>query len=247
MEATAARLTWLGHSTVLVELDGVRVLTDPVLRRLVGHLRRSSPVAAGTLGRVDLVLVSHVHYDHLDLRSLAALDAERVAVPAGAGRLVRRRVRADVVELDEGDELEVGEVRVRATFADHAANRRPLTPELPSLGFVLAGSRSVYFAGDTDLFDGMDSLAPGLDVALLPVAGWGPKLPPGHMDPAAAAEAARRLRPRIAVPIHWGTYRPVYRRTPYDPLAPESFAARVREIAPGVEPRILQEGETLSF
>ena len=247
MEGTAARLTWLGHSTVLVELDGARVLTDPVLRRLVGHLQRSSPVAGRTLGRLDLVLVSHVHYDHLDLRSLASLDVERVAVPAGAAKLVRRRVKADVVELEVGDELEVGAVRVRATHADHPANRLPLTQELPSLGFVIAGSRSVYFAGDTDLFDGMESLAPGLDVALLPVAGWGPKLPAGHMDPRAAAEAARRLRPRIAVPIHWGTYRPIYRRTSYDPLAPESFAAAVRELAPGVEPRILQEGETLSL
>jgi len=247
METTAAGLTWLGHSTVLVELDGARVLTDPVLRRLVAHLRRASPVAARTLGRLDLVLVSHVHYDHLDLRSLAALDAERVAVPAGAAKLVQRRVRAEVVELEEGDELEVGAVRVRATHADHAANRLPLTPELPSLGFVVAGSRSVYFAGDTDLFDGMSTLAPHLDVALLPVAGWGPKLPPGHMDPDAAAEAARRLKPRIAVPIHWGTYRPVYRRTAYDPLAPERFAARVRELAPDVEPRILQEGESLSL
>ena len=248
MEATDARLTWLGHSTVLVELDGTRVLTDPVLRRRVGHLQRDSPVVGAALGRLDLVLVSHVHYDHLDLRSLEAVDAARVAVPAGAAKLLRRRrICGEVVEVAEGDELDVGEVRVRATHAVHAAARRPLSPELPSLGFVLEGSRHVYFAGDTDLFDGMASLAPQLDVALLPVAGWGPKLPPGHMDPAAAAEAARRLRPRIAVPVHWGTYRPIYRRTAYDPDAAATFAARVREVAPEVEPRILQEGESLSF
>jgi L-ascorbate metabolism protein UlaG (beta-lactamase superfamily) len=248
METTAARLTWLGHSTVLVELDGVRVLTDPTLRRRIGHLQRDSPVDAAALGRLDLVLVSHVHYDHLDLRSLEAVDAARIAVPAGAAKLLRRRrIGGEIVELAEREELEVGEVRVRATHAVHGAARRPGSPELPSLGFVVDGSRHVYFAGDTDLFDGMASLAPQLDVALLPVAGWGPKLPPGHMDPAAAAEAVQRLRPRIAVPVHWGTYRPIYRRTSYDPDAAATFAARVREVAPDVEVRVLGEGESFAF
>jgi L-ascorbate metabolism protein UlaG (beta-lactamase superfamily) len=115
---------------------------------------------------------------------------------------------------------------------------------LPSLGYVVSGSRTVYFAGDTDLFDGMDAIADPLDVALVPVAGWGPRLPPGHLDPARAAEAVRRLRPRVAVPIHWGTLKPVYRRTPYSGGAPEEFAARVAEVAPGVEVRILRIGES---
>jgi L-ascorbate metabolism protein UlaG (beta-lactamase superfamily) len=115
---------------------------------------------------------------------------------------------------------------------------------LPSLGFVVSGSRTIYFAGDTDLFDGMDAIADSLDVALVPVAGWGPRLPPGHLDPARAAEAVRRLRPRVAVPIHWGTLKPVYRRTPYSGGAPEEFAARVGEVAPEVEVRILRVGES---
>ena len=240
------RITWLGHATVLIELDGVRVLTDPVLRRRLAHLDRAEEVAASALPPIDLVVVSHIHYDHLDRPSLRRLGrrAARVAVPAGAARLLRGVGVGEVVELDEGSELDVGAVRVRATHAEHAATRRMLARGVPSLGFVVEGSRRVYFAGDTDLFDGMDGLADGLDVALLPVAGWGPTLPPGHLDPAGAAEAARRLRPRVAIPIHWGTLKPVYRRTPYSGDAPQEFAARVREVAPKVEVRVLAVGES---
>jgi L-ascorbate metabolism protein UlaG (beta-lactamase superfamily) len=240
------RLTWLGHATVLIELDGVRVLTDPVLRRRLAHLERAEAVATASLPPLDLVLVSHVHYDHLDVPSLRRLGplAARVAVPTGAARLLWRTKVGSVVEMNEGSELELGGVRVRATHAEHRASRHPLAPVLPSLGYVVSGSRTVYFAGDTDLFDGMDAIADPLDVALVPVAGWGPRLPPGHLDPARAAEAVRRLRPRVAVPIHWGTLKPVYRRTPYSGGAPEEFAARVAEVAPGVEVRILRIGES---
>jgi L-ascorbate metabolism protein UlaG (beta-lactamase superfamily) len=234
---------------VLIELDGVAVLTDPVLRRRVGHLVRADGIPASALPPLDLVLVSHVHYDHLDVPSLRRLGshAKRVVVPVGAARLLRRTNAGAVVELAEGSELELEGVHVRATHAVHRASRHPLAPVLPSLGFVVAGSRTVYFAGDTDLFDGMSSITDGLDVALVPVAGWGPRLPPGHLDPAGAAEAVRRLRPKLAVPIHWGTYRPLYRRTPYTPDAPEEFAARVGEVAPEVDVRILGVGESLFF
>ena len=246
---SGGRLTWLGHATVLIELDGLNVLTDPVLRRRLAHLERAEAVAAASLPPLDAVLVSHVHYDHLDLPSLRRLGplAARVAVPAGAARLLRGTTVGSVVEMHEGSELELGRVRVRATHAEHRAARRPLSPVLPALGYVVSGSRTVYFAGDTDLFDGMDGIADPLDVALVPVAGWGPRLPPGHLDPARAAEAVRRLRPRVAVPIHWGTLKPVYRRTPYSGGAPEEFAARVGEVAPEVEVRILRVGESYGF
>jgi L-ascorbate metabolism protein UlaG (beta-lactamase superfamily) len=242
----AARLTWLGHSTVLVELDGVRVLTDPVLRRRVGHLRRADEVAASSLGDLDLVLVSHVHWDHLDLRSLDRLGRDvAVAVPKGAGGLLARRSFVRVVELVEGSAVAVGGVKVRATHAEHRADRGPLGVKAPSLGYILDGSQSIYFAGDTDLFPGMADLAADLDVALLPVAGWGPRLPPGHLSPERAADALRLLHPRLAVPIHWGTLSAFYRRTrgPADGAA-RAFAARAREVAPDVEVRILGIGES---
>jgi L-ascorbate metabolism protein UlaG (beta-lactamase superfamily) len=241
-----SRLTWLGHSTVVVDLENTRVVTDPVLRARVWHLRRAAEVASDSLGRLDAILVSHAHFDHLDLGSLVRLDsALPVVVPRGAGALVRRRGFGQVVELDVGDEVEVGAIRIRATHAEHASGRGPFSAKSPSLGYVLDASASVYFAGDTDLFSGMSELAP-VDVALLPVAGWGPWLGPGHLDPARAAEALRLLRPKVAVPIHWGTFRTLFAEPTGDGPARE-FARLAGALAPGVDVRILSIGETLAL
>jgi L-ascorbate metabolism protein UlaG (beta-lactamase superfamily) len=226
-----------------VGLDGTRLLTDPVLRRAVVHLRRAASVPRAAFADVDAVLISHSHFDHLDLPSLARLDrAVRVVVPRGAGTLLRRRGFHHVVEVDEGDELELGALRVRAVHADHDSARRPLGLRAQPLGFVVRGSRSVYFAGDTDLFPGMDDLRP-IDVALLPVAGWGPTLPPGHLNPHTAAESLLLLRPALAIPIHWGTLRTPLAPPP-DDAAPREFVRAAAELAPDVEVRVLQIGET---
>jgi L-ascorbate metabolism protein UlaG (beta-lactamase superfamily) len=236
-------LTWLGHSCATVRLDGLVVITDPALRQRIIHLRRAGPVDGTLLDGVDVILVSHVHYDHLDLRSLSYLDrAVPVVVPAGAGALLRRRGFRDVHEVEAGDELDVAAVRIRATHAEHGSARRPGTRRTAAVGFVLAGRQSVYFAGDTDLFDGMAALGP-VDLALLPVAGWGPRLPPGHLDPRRAAEALALVRPRIAIPIHWGTYAP-WRPSSGDDLPAREFAEAAATIAPDVVVRVLRPGET---
>jgi L-ascorbate metabolism protein UlaG (beta-lactamase superfamily) len=240
----ALRVTWLGHSTALVELDGVRLITDPTVRHRLKHLRRvAGPVDLATLGSLDAVLVSHLHYDHLDLPSLDRLGSSlRVVVPVGAARLLRKRGFERVEELDVGDEAHAGPVAIRATYAEHAARRSPRATGA-ALGYLVSGSSRVYFAGDTDLFDGMAELAPGLDVALLPVAGWGPRVPAGHLDPLRAAQALRLLRPRAAVPIHWGTYRPLGRGRPDALREPaEEFARHAAELAPEVAVEILPVG-----
>jgi len=238
------QIGWLGHATTLIQLDGVTLLTDPLLRRRTAHLLRiSAPI--DPLPRLDAVLVSHVHWDHLDLRSLDRAGRDvTVVVPRGVGKLLRKRGFADVRELEEDDELAVGDVVVRATYADHKADRGPFGIRAPSLGFLVAGSKRVYFAGDTDVFDGMSDLAPELDVALLPVAGWGPRVPAGHMDAARATEALELLRPRVAIPIHWGTFAPFYRRGAYDTDAGARFAALARLAVPDVDVRVLRVGES---
>jgi L-ascorbate metabolism protein UlaG (beta-lactamase superfamily) len=190
---------------VLLELDGVRLVTDPLLRKRVAHLRRAVPLEA--IDQVDAVLISHGHYDHLDLPSLRMLRA-KVVVPRGLGPRLRG---FEVVEVDEGDEVAVGPLTVRSTNAEHDGGR-PLFGDGPAFGYAILGSRRIFFAGDTDLFAGMDGLVPQLDVALVPIWGWGAKLGRGkHLNPERAAEAVRRLRPKIAIPIHWGTYRPFHR------------------------------------
>jgi L-ascorbate metabolism protein UlaG (beta-lactamase superfamily) len=241
-----ARVEYVGHGTVHVELDGVRLLTDPLLRRRVAHLRRAAPLPA--VPQPDAVLISHGHYDHLDVPSLRKLGASpRVIVPRGLGASLKD---FDVVEVSEGDEVEVGTVTVRATHAEHEGGRPLRGGEATALGYVLVGSRRIFFAGDTDLFEGMDGLVAELDVALIPIWGWGADLGRGkHLDPKGAAEAVRRLRPKLAVPIHWGTYRPLHRTVQASFLhePPKAFARIAAEVAPEVDVRILLPGEQLSF
>lgn len=245
-----ARVTYIGHATALVELDGVRLLTDPLLRRRVLHLRRDAAVSAGSLGDLDAVLISHAHWDHLDVPSLIQLGrGVQVIVPRGSGRILRRRRFANLVEVEAKDTLDIGGVAVTATYAEHDAGRGPLGIKAPALGYRVTGSRRIYFAGDTDLFPAMAELAP-LDLALLPVAGWGPRLPPGHLDARRAAEALRLLEPRVAVPIHWGTYSLVTKRRP-DPAtaraAADEFRRLAAELAPAVDVRVLALGETIDL
>jgi L-ascorbate metabolism protein UlaG (beta-lactamase superfamily) len=246
--APQARLLFVGHSSVMIEMDGTRLLTDPLLRSRVAHLRRQ--VAPADLGAGEppaAVLISHLHHDHLDLPSLRYLGrGTRLIVPSGAGRWLRRRGFSKVTELSEGESSSVGTLTVTAVPAEHDGNRPPGVVRAAALGYLVQGSRTVYFAGDTQLFDGMAALTPQVDVALLPVAGWGPRLGPGHMDPLDAARAAALLAPRMAIPIHWGTFLPIviaarHRAALGDP--PRLFAEHMTRLAPSVEVRILEPGE----
>jgi L-ascorbate metabolism protein UlaG (beta-lactamase superfamily) len=244
---TDRRITYVGHATTLVELDGARLLTDPVLCRRVAHLLRVAPAA--TFADPDAVLISHGHLDHLDRSSLRRLSREAVlVVPRGLARQVRSLGFREVHEVEVGDEIEIGPVTVRTTPAEHGGRATPGRPP-GAVGYALLGSGRVLFAGDTDLFDAMEGLVPDLDVALLPIWGWGPWIGPGHLDPGRAAEAVARLRPRVAVPIHWGTLRPFYRspRARFLREPAESFVAAARERAPETTVFVLAPGESLEF
>src|SRR3954467_6526984 len=235
------RLTWLGHATVLLELDGARLLTDPVLRPRVAHLVREAPLP-GDLGPLDAILVSHGHHDHLDLPTLRRLDpsAPGLAPPDAPSTLPRAgQPGASPVP---GDELEVAGVNVRAVPAVHDGRRVPLGRAPSAVGFVAGG---VYFAGDTEPFPEMAELAGTLDAALLPVSGWGPKVGPGHMDPRAAAEALALLRPRLATPIPWGTYRRIGHRVVGDPA--REFGEHAARVAPDVRIVVLAPGDEVEI
>jgi L-ascorbate metabolism protein UlaG (beta-lactamase superfamily) len=238
---------YVGHATVLVDLDGVRLLTDPLLRPRLMHLRRVGKVDSTVLRGVDAVLISHAHFDHLDLPSLERLGRELpVVAPKGAGALLRRRGFRAVSEIGVGDALQIGALSIRGTPAFHPPERMPFGMKADPLGYVIAGSRSVYFAGDTEPFDGMTELGP-VDVALLPIAGWGPTLGPGHMDPREAAGAAQAVRAKTVIPIHWGTLAPIHktlRGQAEDTAQPaDEFVERLRELAPEIEARVLRPGE----
>jgi L-ascorbate metabolism protein UlaG (beta-lactamase superfamily) len=239
------RITWHGHATVLLELDGVRLLTDPVLGRRIGPLIRVSGgrVDAAQLGRIDGVLLSHLHADHAHLGSLRRLRAPVIG-PSGTRNWLRGGGVDDVRELSAGDEAQVGGVRVIATPAVHDDRRRPFGKHAEPIGFVARGSVGVYFAGDTDLFDAMDDLRGIVDVALLPVWGWGPSVGAGHLDPQRAAQAVAMIGPKLAIPVHWGTFALPWARGGDSDRPAREFAELVAELAPEVEVSLLRPGES---
>ncbi len=238
----SCRITWLGHASVLIDLDGARVLTDPVLRRRVGPLVRGAP-PPGAPADVDVVLISHLHADHLDLPTLRRLGSPTIIAPAGSGRWLAQRGFGDVRELSPNASVSMAGLTIRATPAVHDERRHPLGIRATPVGYLVTGSRAVYFAGDTDLFDEMTDLRGRVAAALLPVSGWGPRVPAGHLDPVRAAQAAAIINPAVAIPIHWGTYGLVWASRPADAAEPaRRFAALARRYAPEVEVRLLTPG-----
>lgn len=243
----AINLRFVGHATVLIEVGGVRVMTDPFLRHRLGPLERHGPRPdPGSIGTVDVVLVSHGHQDHFDPASLGALEGRpTVVVPRGLGPAGRRAVEGDVIELTAGERTVVAGMVITATPARHWIS--PGAPRAQPVGYVFGGERRIYFAGDTGRFPGMRELAGAVDVALLPIWTWGPHLGPGHLGPRSAAEALEDIAPAVAVPIHWGTLYParlhhLWRRPLTEPG--ERFAEHAGRAAPDVDVRVLRPGHS---
>ena len=198
------RATWVGHSTVLLELGGLRVLTDPLLRRRLGPLRRRRDLPVQHhVEDVDVVLLSHLHHDHADLPSLRRVGHVPVVThPANLPWLDKH----DLVPADASADTWHPLSPVRA---DHEARPMPHRPNGATGMLLRGGGVVVWFAGDTSLHPDM-ALLPELagapvDLALLPVGGWGPLLSPGHMGP---DEATARSGACHVVPIHYGTLHP---------------------------------------
>ena len=220
------RITWWGHSTTTIEESGTRLLTDPVLTSRIAHLRRRrGPAPAPEAAECDAVLVSHLHADHLHLTSLRLVaPGAALVVPRGAARLILQDCGpafADrCIEVAPGNQVRIGNLDITAVPAEHDGRRLPWSSyHGPALGYRIEGSPSVWFAGDTDLYDGLAAEAGPVDLALVPVGGWGPTLGAGHLDPERATEAVRRVGARVAVPVHFGTFWPIG----MDWLKPEFF------------------------
>lgn len=247
-----ARVTFLGHATTFIELDGLKILTDPLFRERTVHLRRAKRFRNNAEYQLpDVVLISHMHLDHLDLPSLRRLPAGvRVLGPVGSGSVLGRAGLVNVVELRPGESQAVGGVVFEATPANHDGGRPPFGPNGEAIGFLIHGSTSVYFAGDTDLFDEMSSLSPHLNLALLPIWGWGPSLGKGHLDPERAAMALDRINPDRAMPIHWGTLCPIglkWTRPRFLTEPPGEFARAAHREAPDVDVHVVEPGGQLDL
>jgi L-ascorbate metabolism protein UlaG (beta-lactamase superfamily) len=252
-----ATISYIGHATVLVDIGQLRVLTDPILRDRVFFLQRhgQNPASSFLLERPpDIVLLSHLHYDHADLPSLRQLpDTTTVIAPKGSGRYLERWAGVQVHEVDEGDRVQVADVEITALPADHGNAFSIPRPMSSCLSFVMENRLSVYFAGDTDLFEGMSQVGQDfdLDVALLPVWGYSHRVGTGHLTPLTAAQALNRLDPRIAVPIHWGSLRfpgphSLWKWADHLSTPPYAFANHASRLAPQTQVQVLQPGEQMT-
>ncbi len=249
-EGEPARLTWLGHASFLVQLDGVSLLVDPVLGpRLFGGIPRNTPpgVPLGALPPVDRVLVSHSHYDHLDLPTIRAVGAPVVAGLGLASWFARRGVAAS--ELGWWRTTRIGPVTVTFVPAQHWS-RRTLRDTNETLwgGFVIEGSAAtLYHAGDSAYFGGFREIGRRfeLDAALLPIGAYDPGwfMLRQHMDPEQALQAFEDLGARTFVAMHWGTFKLADEPLDEPPVRVER--ERVRRGLPGDRVRVLAVGETL--
>jgi len=204
-------VTWWGHASATVEIGATKVAIDPLLTSRLLHLRRYAAQPPRSAWDADLVLVSHLHSDHLHVPSLRGFPTDiPIVVPRGGEGLLSKLGGDRVHPADPGDVLDLAGVKVRVLPATHEGRRGPhsrLTG--PALGFRVDGAgRSFWFPGDTELRDDMAEVG-AVDLALVPIGGWGPTLEDGHMDPLDAAEAVRRVGAATAVPVHWGTFWPV--------------------------------------
>lgn len=218
--STETAVTWIGHATCLVQLGGRTVLTDPVWSdRIPGTPRRFTPPGLpwAALPRIDAVVISHNHFDHLDEPTIRRLPRDTpVLVPAGLGWWFQARRFRAVTELDWWESATVGGLRFDFTPAHHWS-RRGIFDTCQSLwgGWLMTASgeatRRVFFAGDSaygSAFAEIGTRFPGIDIALLPVGAFHPRwfMKPLHMNPAEAVRACDDLGAQWMVTIHWGTF-----------------------------------------
>mgnify|MGYP000896392505 CR=1 FL=1 len=210
--ARECKITWLGHAACLLQADGFTVLTDPVFADRVSPVRFAGPrrlcglaIQPEKLPRLDAIVLSHNHYDHAEsdtLKMLAKRDNPPVFVPLRVAPLMKNFGFERVFEMDWWQKASLDGLTVTCLPAKHFSGRSATDRnETLWASFMIAFDQSgkhVYFAGDTDLFPEMSALEQTLDLALLPVWGWGPTLGEGHMDPHRAAQEFKRVRlPRM--------------------------------------------------
>ncbi|MFF7215505.1 MBL fold metallo-hydrolase [Streptomyces sp. NPDC008238] len=220
--ASGLRLTWMGHSTVLAEIDGRRVLFDPVWGErcspfsFVGPKRlHEPPVALKELGEADAIVISHDHYDHLDMPTIKALagSGTRFVVPLGVGaHLERWGVPADrMTELDWHESTQVAGLTLTATPARHFCGRAIRnTQHTLWASWVLAGpEHRVYHSGDTGYFPGFAEIGEAygpFDATMVQIGAYSDFWPDIHMTPEEGVRAHQDLRGEVMLPIHWGTF-----------------------------------------
>lgn len=255
MAEPGIRVTWLGHATLVLEAGGVRILTDPLLRPGNGILRRRGPAPRRDQWEgAAVTLMSHLHHDHAELASLRLLGDTPVLTGTANAAFLRRRGVDGVGLADEWYDVPGTGVRIRLVRAVHHSRPMPHRPNDAHGHLIRFPGATVWVAGDTSLYDEMDRLpeiagAP-IDLAVVPVGGWGARLSPGHLDPRTAARACELAGAKVAMPYHWGSlYVPGTSTIPagWMDRPGAEFPEAIARGAPGCEPLVLRPGEAASL
>ncbi len=247
-------ITWLGHATVVLDVDGTRIVTDPLLRRHNGALRRRGPAPRPEQWHdTKAVLISHLHHDHAELPSLRGFDGPVLTAAENAAFLRRRHVHGAVGLGDNWYDV-TDSLQVRLTHAVHGARPMPHRPNAANGHLIRTPDLRVWVAGDTSLYEDMaliPELAGGpIDLAIVPVGGWGARLSAGHLDAGRAAEACALVGAAAAMPYHYGTlYAPGTSTVPRGWMdAPgEAFPGRLAAHAPGCRSIVLKPGASATL
>ena len=227
--AKSNSITWIGHSTFLVRLNGLTILTDPIFSDRASPLSFAGPkrrallnINIKNLPLIDVVIVSHAHYDHLDTKTLDALPGKEsitAVVPLGLGKFFRDRGFIDVREVDWYDEVTIDALKVTAYPAVHWSNRTPFDVNETlwmSYGFS-SGGTSIFHTGDTDIHEAvfseigehMSKNHNGCDIGLMSIGAYSPEsfMKGAHMTPESGVKLGRQMGCSQLIPMHWGTFR----------------------------------------
>ncbi|MEP6999930.1 MAG: MBL fold metallo-hydrolase [bacterium] len=262
--ASELRVTWLGHATTLIEIDGYRVLVDPVWGKraspsqLVGPKRfHAPPLPLSELPQLDVVILTHDHYDHLDMAAVRALASNPAhqrlqwvtALGVGAHLELWGIPRSRISELDWGDAAHVGALKITAQPARHFSGRTLKRDQTLWASWVIRGPvHRVFHSGDTGFFDGLADIGTHhgpFDLTMIKIGAYGDTWPDIHLDPEQAARVHTMLRGRVLLPIHWGTFNLAFHA--WDEPAERLLVAAEREHARVVIPRPGQQIEPASL
>ena len=251
------RITYIGHATLLIEIGGKKILTDPNFDPTLGRFlaRVSEPgIAIDRLPKLDMILLTHAHADHLSFRSLADIESVPLYAPPAVARWIRRHGVTNAIELGPGESLTSGSLTVHVEAATHSGNRYVIDRwrKQANMYLVATNHESAFFAGDTALTDDTTRFVKRelrerqLDVALLPI-GYAPKwkaesFSRGHLTSLDALTLFERLDARYLIPYHWGTFNHVT-ASAYDAI--RELREHVKTHARGTDVRVLEPAESL--